>query len=224
MATRETRLQHGHRAARRARAELCKEFRERRVQLGLSQATVGAAAGISDSYYGRIERGEVRAPAFEVLWAIGAALGLDLRFGIYPAGEPVHDQAELPILETTRALLPSTTAWRTEVVLPGEGDLRAWDAVAMAADGWTAFEAISRLGVVDVTVRRVHQKLRDDPRVTRVVLLLSDTVRNRQALQAAGSVLRADFPLATHEVLAHLRAGRTPPLHGIAIIRVNRRP
>jgi hypothetical protein len=119
-------------------------------------------------------------------------------------------------------MLPATTAWRTEVVLPGEGDLRAWDAVAMAPDGWTAFEAISRLVVVDATVRHVHQKLRDDPRITRLVLLVSDTVRNRQALHAAGAILRADFPLATHEVLGHLRAGRTPPLHGIAVIRVRR--
>ena len=165
----------------------------------------------------------MRAPTFEVLWAIGAALGLDLRLSIFPHGEPVHDQAQLPILETARAVLPASTAWRTEVVLPGDGDLRAWDAVAMAPDGWTAFEAISRLGVVDATVRHVHQKLRDDPRILRLVLLVADTVRNRQAIQAAGGVLRADFPLVTHEVLAHLRAGRTPPLNGIAAIRVPRR-
>ncbi len=194
------------------------------MQLGLSQATVAAAAGVSASYYGRIERGEVQAPRFEVLWAIGAALGLDLRLAVFPEGEPVHDQAQLPILEVARGMLPTTTAWRTEVVLPGDGDLRAWDAVAMAPDGWTAFEAISRLGVVDATVRHVHQKLRDDPRIARLVLLVADTVRNRQALRAAGAVVRADFPLTTHEVLAHLRAGRTPPLNGIAVIRVRRQP
>ena len=167
MATRETRAQRGHRAAQRARTYLCGEYWQQRVQLGLSQTCVAAATGISPSYYGRIERGEVRAPTFEVLWAIGAALGLDLRLSVFPYGEPVHDQAQLPILETARALLPASTAWRTEVVLPGDGDLRAWDAVAMAPDGWTAFEAISRLGVVDATVRHVHQKLRDDPRIMR---------------------------------------------------------
>ena len=45
-----------------------------------------------------------------------------------------------------RARIHPTIAWRTEVPIPVPGDRRAWDAVAMADDGWTGIEAISRLG------------------------------------------------------------------------------
>ena len=70
----------------------------------------------------------------------------------------------------------------------------------------------------------MNQKQRDDPRITQVVLLINETERNRQALRLAGPVIRSDFPLTTHEVLAYLRAGHTPPLSGIAVARAQRRP
>lgn len=156
MATRETAEQHGRREARRAVAEICAEFRGTRVRLGRSQSTVAQAAGFSRSYYARIERGEIRSSSFGDLWAVGAVLGLDLRLAAYPAGEPVHDHVQLPMLQIAQGLVAAAIPWRTEVTLPIAGDRRAWDAVAMTPDGWTAFEAISKLGAVDATIRRVN--------------------------------------------------------------------
>ncbi len=201
-------------------ADIATDLRGTRHAMGLSQATVASAAGISRSYVGRLERNEVAAPNLDHLASTAAALGLRLRFALYPDGEPVRDRVQLRILELLRARIHPSIAWRTEVPLPIPGDRRAWDAVAMADDGWTGLEAISRLGAVDATLRSVNQKQRDDPRVARVILAIADTTRNRAALRAAIASVRAEYPLDTRTVLAAFGAGRSPPLSGIVLVRI----
>jgi hypothetical protein len=128
---------------------------------------------------------------------------------------------QLRLLEAFRARLHATITWRTEVPLPITGDRRAWDAVAIDRDGaWTGIEGISRLGAVDATIRRANQKQRDDARIGHVVLLVADTVRNRDALRPAGSNVRADYPLDTRAVLGALGAGSAPHLGGVVILRI----
>lgn len=201
-------------------ADIATDLRGTRHAMGLSQATVASAAGISRSYVGRLERNEVAAPNLDHLASTAAALGLRLQFALYPDGEPVRDRVQLRILELLRARIHPSIAWRTEVPLPIPGDRRAWDAVAMADDGWTGLEAISRLGAVDATLRSVNQKQRDDPRVARVILAIADTTRNRAALRAAIASVRAEYPLDTRTVLAAFGAGRSPPLSGIVLVRI----
>jgi hypothetical protein len=140
---------------------------------------------------------------------------------LFPAGDPVGDRVQLPMLEAFRARLHASLAWRTEVPIPVPGDPRAWDAVAIAEDGsWTGIEAISRIGAVDATLRRANQKQRDDPRIRSVVLVVNDTRHNREALRAGIVTVRADYPLDTRAVLASLAHGRTPPLNGIVLQRL----
>lgn len=181
---------------------------------------MAAAAGISRQMYGRLERDEIGSPGVEDLWAIGAVLGLDLRLTGYPAGDPVSDRVQLRLLAAFRERLHPAIIWRTEVPLPIQGDRRAWDAVAIAPDGWTGIEAISRLGAIDATVRRANLKQRDDPRIGHVVLVVADTARNRAAIRLGAAVLRADFPLETRTVLAPLAAGAVPPLNGVVVLRI----
>jgi hypothetical protein len=126
----------------------------------------------------------------------------------------------LRLVDAFRRRLHPSIGWRTEVPLPIVGDRRAWDAVAIADDGWTAIEAISRLGAVDATLRSANQKQRDDPRVSRVVLLVADTPRNRSALRLAQATVRADFPLDTRAVIGALAMGRCPPMSGVALLRI----
>ena len=138
----------------------------------------------------------------------------------YPDGEPVRDRVQLRLIDAFRMRLHRSVGWRTEVPLPIAGDRRAWDAVAIADDGWTAIEAISRLGAVDATLRSANQKQRDDPRIARVVLLVADTPRNRSALRLAHATVRADFPLDSRAVIGALAIGRCPPLSGVVLLRI----
>jgi transcriptional regulator with XRE-family HTH domain len=220
MASREDPADRARRLARRDLAELLADLRATRVSLGLSQADVARAAGISRQLLGRYERDELGRNSWEQLAAIAGVLGVRLRIGSYPDGQPVRDEVQLRLLGAFRARLHPSLAWRTEVPLPIPGDRRAWDAALIGDDGWTGVEGISRVGAVDATVRRVNLKHRDDPRMGRVVLLVNDTSRNREALRGSLAVLRADFPLGTREVMAALEAGRQPALNGIVLLRV----
>ncbi|HEU0242686.1 MAG TPA: hypothetical protein VFQ75_02195, partial [Candidatus Limnocylindrales bacterium] len=150
------------------------------------------------------------------------ALGLDLRITAYPAGDPIRDHVQLRLLDAFRSRLHPSITWRTEVPLPASGDPRAWDAVAIAEQEWTGIEGISRFGAADATLRRLNRKLGDDARIHRAVLVVSDTVRNREALRLALPTVRADFPLQTREVLAALEVGRAPRLNGVVLLRVPR--
>jgi transcriptional regulator with XRE-family HTH domain len=200
------------------------ELHQARMSVSLSQQDLAGATGIPRTKIGRIERGEVVEPRAGDLGAIAGALGLSLRLNLYPDGEPVHDRVQLRLLAAFRTRIDPSLAWRTEVALPIDGDRRAWDAVAIAPDGWTGVEAISVIGGVDGTLRRVNLKRRDDPRVARVVLLVADTTRNRHALRLAAAAIRVVYPLDTRATMAALAAGRPPPLNGVVLLRVPREP
>ena len=191
--------------------------------MGRTQAWIARAIGVSPALVGRLERHELRDTSAGHVAAYAAVLGLAVRITAYPEGEPVRDRVQLRLLGALRDRLHPSLAWRTEVGLPIQGDRRAWDAVAIGDDGWTAFEGISRFGVVDATLRRVNQKHRDDPRIARVVLVLADTVRNRWALADAAATIRAEYPLDTRTVLGALASGKAPALNGVVILRVPRR-
>jgi transcriptional regulator with XRE-family HTH domain len=199
--------------------ELLRDLRQTRLDLGLSQARVAQSAGMSRPALARLERGRLDAVDPIELAAVAAVLGLDVRVNAYPAGDPLRDAVSVRLFEALRRRAHPSIAWRTELPLPASGDRRAWDAVAISQDGWTGIECISRFGAADATIRRANSKLAEDPRISRLVLVVNDTTRNRSALAAALLTVRAGFPLQTREVLAALEAGRTPPLNGIVLLR-----
>jgi transcriptional regulator with XRE-family HTH domain len=200
--------------------ELIRDLRATRIAAGLSQADVARGVGCSRSHVGRLERRELGSPSPQLLAGVAAVLGLELRVAAYPDGDPIADRVQLRLLAEFRRRIGPRTAWRTEVPLPIEGDRRAWDAVAIADDGWAGIEVISRLGAVDAQTRRANLKLRDDPRVARVVLVVADTHRNRRALAAGAASIRAEYPLDTRSVVHALRSGALPTVNGIVVLRV----
>lgn len=180
---------------------------------------VAEATGISRSLVGRIERDELGSVDLEVLGALASVLGLRVRIGTYPEGQPIGDGVQLRLLKALSGQLHPALRWRTEVPLPIAGDLRAWDAVVSADEDWAGVEGISRLGAVDLTIRRALQKQRDDPRIRMVMLVINDTIRNRDAIAVAGDVMRDAFPLETGVVMRELRHGRIPRLNGVVLLR-----
>jgi transcriptional regulator with XRE-family HTH domain len=213
--TRERRLDRARRQAQRALIIIGEEFRQVRLQVGLTLAELGDAVGLSSSEISRIELGQARYVPFERLVLIAAALGLDLPLRAFPAGEPIRDAAQLALLAKLRRLLPPMLLWRTEVPLDIPGDRRAWDAV-IERRGWrVAVEAESRLRDVQTCSRRVALKRRDD-RIDVVILLVADTRHNRHVLRLARPDLVAEFPVRGATALAALAKGERPS--GSAII------
>ncbi|HKB27609.1 MAG TPA: helix-turn-helix transcriptional regulator [Candidatus Limnocylindrales bacterium] len=191
-----------------------------RIAAGLSQGEVGRAIGASHARVGRFERGDVEFPDLEFLGAYCAVLGLELSLRTYPAGDPIRDRAQLALLERFRARLHPSLRWRTEVPLPIERDLRAWDADIRGTvpAPWRArVEAETKLADLQALERRLTLKHRDDP-AGHLILLISDTRANRAGLLSVREGLGELLPLRTREVLAAIAEGRDPAASGIVIL------
>ena len=159
-------------------------------------------------------------PGLEFLGAYCAVVGLDLALRAFPAGDPIRDRAQLALLERFRARLHPSLRWRTEVPLPLDRDLRAWDAevTGRQPEPWRArVEAETRISDGQALERRLSLKDRDDPD-GHLILLLSDTRANRRALVTLRPGLEQLLPLGTREILQAMKAGHDPGGSGIVIL------
>ena len=175
--------------------------------------------GISHASIGRFERGTLPL-RLDVIGALLAVIGLDLSVAAYPAGDAIRDRAQFGVLARFRAELHTSLGWRTEVPLPIDRDLRAWDAVVsgqLPSQWRLRIEAETKLSDIQALERKIALKMRDDPDGL-VILLVSNTAGNRRILRASRESLRDLFPLDTRQVLSALRAGRKPAGNGIVIL------
>jgi transcriptional regulator with XRE-family HTH domain len=220
MGTRERPADRGRRRTREAFQRLGRDHRQARVGSGLSLRDVSAACGVSHQQIMRFERGDVDRVSVAAIGSCCAVVGLDLAIRAYPAGDPIRDRAQLALLERLRARLGPGLRWRTEVPLPIEGDLRAWDAEirGRTPTPWRArVEAETRIADGQTLERRLALKVRDDP-VGHLILLVADTRTNRAALRALHPGLRDSLPLRSREILAALSVGVDPGAGGIVVL------
>lgn len=218
MAGSNRRLHRALRLSRELTADAAREILLSRDQAGLSQDAAASAAGMSGSQFGRIERAELRHVTLEQLSRAALAVGLRPSLRLYPDGDAVRDAAHVRLLERLRRRLPGGIPWRTEVPLHGQSDLRSWDAQIWFGTTREAVEAETRIRDVQAMWRRTALKLRDDPTVSHVVVLVADTPANRRAMALARELLRSELPLDTRSVLRALEAGRSPGANGVAFL------
>jgi hypothetical protein len=179
-----------------------------------------AASGSPKSQLWRFERGEIDRVSLADLGAWFSVLGLDLSVKAYPAGDALRDAASQRLLERLRAELRPILGWRTEVALPIDGDLRAWDAEIRGTvpQPWRCrVEAETRVADAQALERKLALKLRDDPG-GHLILLVADTRSNRAAVAALRAGLKDSFPATARDVLAALREGREPPGNAILLM------
>jgi transcriptional regulator with XRE-family HTH domain len=195
----------------RVRADL----RRARLGAGLSREDVGKACGLSRTGIERLESGTRRSTVREFA-AFGAVVGLDVRLRAYPAGDAIRDAGSQRLLGRLRVRLHPNLGWSTEVVLPIEGDRRAWDAMIHGASWRIAVEAETVLDDIQAVERKLALKRRDGG-IDHVILLVADTRRNRRALAAAPGAF-ATFSRDSRALLRALREGRDPGCSGIVIL------
>ncbi len=172
---------------------------------------------MSETMFGRIERGTLPNVTVRQLATACAAVGLKFTGRPFPDGDPVRDSAHARLLERLRVRVRDRGRWRTEVLVTGGSDSRAWDAHLLLEGVPVAIEAEMRLTDIQALDRKIALKQRDSG-VDIVILLVADTVGNRRALAAHRESLRARFPLDTRAVLAALGAGQAPSASGIVIL------
>jgi transcriptional regulator with XRE-family HTH domain len=175
----------GTRRGTKALRALGEEYRDKRVAVGLSQAHVARAVGVSRSTYSRIEAADVVSLSVVRANQIAAVLGLDLSVRTYPGASPLRDAASLERLEKFLRHVANPLVYRTEVPLPprtgGPPEQRAWDALISGLGRRTGVELEMRLRDIQALERRLELKRRDDP-VDSFVLLVADTRGNRTTL------------------------------------------
>ena len=216
MATRERPGDRGRRRANQDTVTVGADIRRHRVGAGLSLRAVAAAAGVDHVQLWKLEHGRRSGLDIEAIAAIGAVVGLDVRLRAYPAGDAIRDAGQQRLLERLRARLHPSLRWSTEVPLPIDGDLRAWDAV-IRRDGWRiVVEAETALDDLQALERKLALKLRDGGE-KRLILLVADTEGNRRALAAAPGAF-AGLNASTRTILAALSIGRDPVAGGIVIL------
>jgi transcriptional regulator with XRE-family HTH domain len=209
MGSRERPVDVGAARAREILSRLPAEARKARLDCGLGQDEIARALGLSVSQYSRIERG--LSPDLAIVTAVRlfAVLGFDLSIRAYPAGDPIHDAAQIALLERLHVRCHRSIIWRTEVPFPIPGDLRAWDATAVCPAFRAGVEAETRIRDVQALDRRLALKERDGG-MDRLFLLVLDSRTNRAALRLHGEQLLHRFPIAGTRALELIGAGADP--------------
>jgi HTH-type transcriptional regulator/antitoxin HipB len=214
----ESHASRGTRRGRRLLADLGTEIRAARKASGLSQEVVASTAGVSSSELSRVEQGD--APWLDIVAAarLCAVVGLDLSVRVFPGPNPIRDAAHLRLMDAFCSELGPGLIVRTEVPIGAGHDLRAWDLTATDRGASAAGEFETRFTDAQALVRRVTLKCRDSG-ISVVILVVSETANNRNAVAAARSYLRPLFPLDSAATLNALRAGRVPDAGGIVFLR-----
>lgn len=104
-----------------------------------------------------------------------------------------------------------------EVPLGLPGDKRAWDGRLSDSSEACGVEAETRLHDIQALDRRIALKMADDG-TDRVLLIVTRSRSNEEALRACRELIRDRFPLDLREILVHLRAGRVPPASGVLVL------
>jgi transcriptional regulator with XRE-family HTH domain len=203
----------GTQRANRDLGETGEAFRERRLELGVSQDHVAAASRLSRVRYSQIERGVTSTLTILEFDRIAVVLGLSPSIRLFPGGAAVRDAGQSTRLARFLELVESPLSARVEVPLPPLPDRperRAWDAVLFGQGERTAIELEMRLRDVQAMRRRHALKRRDDP-TEHFLLLVADTRHNRRVI-AEFAELFDDLPrLRPSVVRAALEAGQHPP-------------
>jgi transcriptional regulator with XRE-family HTH domain len=217
VSTRERHRDRGTRLASTNLASIGRELREARRGLGLRQADVARAAGISRAWVSRIELAKAPEVGVRRLSVVGAVVGLDLSLKTYPGPNAIREQGHRALLLRFRALLTAGVPWRMEVPLPIVGDQRAWDAMTELWHLRVAIEAEMRLTDLQALESRLALKLRDG-RIDRLILVVADTRANRLVIREHGAELRSMFPLQGGAARAAIRSDRDPGCHLLILV------
>src|SRR6185503_6875245 len=134
------------------------QIRDRRLELGISQARLASCAGVDQGHLSRIEAGRAH-PTIRTLVALATCLGSDLGVRIFPTSQPrLQDRFQAPMVEAMISKLGPLWQPRPEVPIPaarGVIDLlltRRLDRLVICC------ECHSELRRLELVLRRAHEK------------------------------------------------------------------
>lgn len=221
MATRETRLARGRRRAREQTARATAELRQARIVGGLSQSALANQLGLHPSNVWRLESGEVAEVSVRRLSEMASLLGLELSLQLYPIGDPVRDKGQLALGNRLDALLSDRWRVTDETLLPGTGELRAWDKLLRLIDSSPPYlvgvDLETRIRDIQSLVRRTRGRERDG-RVNAILMVVSNSAVNRRLVDELRRALGEAYLTEPRHIVRALRAGEPLPGGGVLLL------
>lgn len=217
MSTRTRATDEARRTWARAARELGDELRTGRHVLGVTQARLARAIGVSQAEISRREAGHSSGLMGEALAVHAAAVGMRLSVKLWPAGGGIRDAAQVRHVAAFVGRVGRLWNVSLEAPIQLPGDLRAVDVLLARGDVRVAVEVITRLADLQAQVRAAQTKARDI-QATRLMLVVAGTHANRRALAGARSTLVTAFDHDTRRIIVELAAGRDPGRDGIVVL------
>lgn len=218
MGTRETRLDRGRRRGERLVRELMGQLVSRRESLNISQRTLAADLGCSQSEVWRLEHlVRVNDVSLVRMCELASLLGLELGASLHLIGDPVRDKGHVALLSRLCALLADAFRVMYEAPLPLPGDRRSWDLLLRHPEQLIGIEAETRIRDMQYLVRHVRERERDGG-VDEIVLLLAESTANRRMLSSLREMLGDRFATPPRGILAALRSGSRVPGSGVVLL------
>jgi transcriptional regulator with XRE-family HTH domain len=191
-------------------------LREPRLGLGVPQAAVARAVGVSRSVICELEAGDPTV-GLEIRRRAAVAVGADLRVNVYPGATPLlHDVAHARLIE--RLLGGRYPRWRARAEAPVPGPGRWSTDVRLQAFGAVvAIEVETHIRAWDAVVRRCHEKrerIREavgDRAMVHAVLCLPPTRHHRELVASLGETVRSTFPVTSEQLRRALEDGTAWP-------------
>ena len=148
-------------------------------------------------------------------------LGFEISLGLHPIGDPLQDKGQLAVGKRFDAMLSS--AWRVtdETLLPGAGELRAWDKLLRLVGASPRYlvgvDIETRIRDVQALTRRTRARERDGM-VDAILIVLSDSATNRRLVQELRSSLGPAYATSPRQILGALRSGERLVGSGVILV------
>lgn len=192
-----------------------------RATLGISRLAVARRAGVARSTVERVEAGD---PSVQIrtLAAAMDAVGLDLVLRAYQGRAlSLRDTGQMELVDALRST--ATAYWRPRVEVAAGEFGRSADLVFYGADEIQHHEversATDFQAQFGAASRKREALASGDRRPVRLVLVIEDTRRNREALRPHTSLIGSQLPAGSRDVLRSLRRGQALGQDGLLWIR-----
>jgi hypothetical protein len=152
---------------------------------------------------------------------VASVLGYEMSVGLHPVGDPVRDKGQIAIAKRFDGLL--SDAWKVadEALLPGAGELRAWDKLLRLVGAnprhLVGVDIETRIRDQQALVRRTRQRERDGL-VDAILIVLSDSATNRRLVGGLRQSLGPDYAASPRQILGGLRSGQRLVGSGVVLI------
>lgn len=215
----------GERRARRQADTVAAEVTSARIGLGASEREVSRRAGVSTESVRRVEAGHP-STQFDTMCAVAEAVGVEIVVRPYRSRVRLRDSGQLRIAEIMRSV--AHPAWDVRFEVPAGDHGEAIDVGCFGATEILAIEIDRLVAEFEGTHRRNAVKrsrlAERHQRPVRLVMVVEDTRRNREAIEPHLDLIRSVLPTGSREILSALRSGQPLGRDGLLWIRPARPP